>query len=247
MEAIVYIGHGSRSPKGNELFIQMIEKAMERVEAPIQEIGFLELVTPTIPEAIETAIQKGATTVTVIPVLLLAGVHSNQDIPERIREVKQKHPDITFHYGKPLGPDVLLADILQNRLQEQGYRAGDDTAVLLTGHGSRDPEAPAAFRELTKLLQLPNVHPCFLKMSEPSFEGELKRLSSDGFREIYVLPYLLFTGAFTGMMQDEVDNVMGRNSDTRVILCKALGFPEELVQLLVKRVGEAKALQEEIR
>ncbi len=76
METILYVGHGSRSREGCEQAISFIKKCMSHNETEIQEYGFLELTSPTIEEAFERCISRGASPIKVIPLLLLTASHA---------------------------------------------------------------------------------------------------------------------------------------------------------------------------
>lgn len=112
MNAILYIGHGSRSEQGNKTFISFIEETMKLADAPIKEYGFLEMATPSIFEAAKSCIHQGADTLTVVPVLLLPGIHANADIPAELSEVKKAYPWITIQYGMPIGAHEKVTEIL---------------------------------------------------------------------------------------------------------------------------------------
>lgn len=60
MEAILYICHGSRVKEASAQAIDFIKVCMQAQPYSIQEYCFLELETPTIEEAYERCIQKGA-------------------------------------------------------------------------------------------------------------------------------------------------------------------------------------------
>ncbi|MGM2836781.1 CbiX/SirB N-terminal domain-containing protein, partial [Bacillus cereus group sp. Bce025] len=56
MKAILYICHGSRLKAAKEEAVAFITSCMNRVEASIQEICFLELASPTIDEGFRTCV-----------------------------------------------------------------------------------------------------------------------------------------------------------------------------------------------
>ena len=78
----------------------------------------LELATPTIAEGIASCIQKGATAIAVMPILLLAAQHAKQDIPKEMAKAQKQYPYVKFTYGEPLGIHERLIDTLQARIIE---------------------------------------------------------------------------------------------------------------------------------
>ncbi len=73
MKAILYICHGSRLKAAKEEAVAFITSCMNRVEASIQEICFLELASPTIDEGFRTCVKRGATEIIIIPVFFISG------------------------------------------------------------------------------------------------------------------------------------------------------------------------------
>lgn len=102
MKAILYIGHGTRSKKGAEEAKTFIERVMNRVNIPIQELSFLELTDPLIEEGFQRCVERGATDITVVPLFLLAAGHIKQDIPDALSSLKLKYPDIQVSVKDPL-------------------------------------------------------------------------------------------------------------------------------------------------
>ncbi len=82
MEALVLIGHGSRLPYSKEIVSSIAEKIKEKNLYPIIEVGMMEFNEPTIPQAIKSAVEKGAKKIIVVPVFLAHGNHTKRDIPK---------------------------------------------------------------------------------------------------------------------------------------------------------------------
>lgn len=228
MEAVIYIAHGSRRVAANQKFISFIHAVMKQSRYRIQAYGFLEHAEPSILQAIEECVQNGADRIIVVPVLLLPGIHANVDIPAEIQLAEKLYPDIPFFYRTPLGSDVIMADILHERLISRGFRNAKEEAVLLVGHGSREPDAAIELQKLAKLFgakMKKEVHTAYL--TTPVFYQEkIKELSS--YRRIYVLPFLLFSGGFTFKMKMNNENI---------IVCDPIGFDERLIPLIQKKAN----------
>ncbi|MBT2637569.1 sirohydrochlorin chelatase [Bacillus sp. ISL-39] len=239
MEATVYISHGSRSEQGNKVFVSFIEKVISTGKSTNTAYGFLENARPTIFEAVEACILKGASSIIVVPVLLLPGIHANVDIPAELDRVKQQYPEIKIFYGEPLGVNETLLEIVLDRLNKQGFSGMNSETVLLVGHGSRDPLAAVEFEKLAGRVQekvSARVDTGYIT-SQP-FYGE-KLLGSDSSSKIYILPFLLYTGGFTAKIEETVNNVLVQYSEKEIVLCEPVGFDERLGELLLQRVDEA--------
>ncbi len=115
--ALIILGHGSRNPAAAEQFMGLIDQLSARQSDPVYP-AFMELATPSLADAVAEAVDAGACEVTVQPCFLFDGIHIRRDIPEMLAQFAARHPDVTFRYGRPLGPDTRVADILLERAGE---------------------------------------------------------------------------------------------------------------------------------
>jgi sirohydrochlorin ferrochelatase len=233
MQAILYIAHGSRVKAGVEQAVNFLKSVQQEIEIPIQEISFLELATPTIAEGIASCIIQGATTIAIVPILLLAAQHAKHDIPSEIDKAKKQHPQVRFTYGEPLGVHELLIDTLQNRILEAGCPT-KDASVLVIGRGSSDP---AVKRDLDKIATrlrdkyaYEAVDTCFLYGMGPTFEEWLQQENKGN--QVFIVPYLLFTGVLHQNITKRLQDYENKN----VILCESLGYDDNVRKVLVERI-----------
>ncbi|MFC7395299.1 sirohydrochlorin chelatase [Scopulibacillus cellulosilyticus] len=240
MQAILYIGHGSRVPEATRQARDFIEQCIKQISVPIQEICFLELAEPNILEGIERCVNKGATNIAVQPVLLLAAKHIKRDIPLELEKAKQRFPNISIHYGGPLGVHENIVDILAERIREKSPDKSKDAMVLLVGRGSSDPDIKKRMAQVAQMLQnkyrFQSVKVCYLTAARPSFKEGLEQAGSSGYSEVFVVPYLLFTGILMKDIQKEIDNL--KSYQPNFTLCQYLGYHSKLKDVLLERVKE---------
>lgn len=238
MQAVLYVGHGSRIKSGVEEVIHFIERCKPLIDVPIQEICFLELAKPSIESGIAVCVEKGATHIAVVPILLLTAKHAKEDIPAEIEIGKNKYPNVTFTYGSALGIHTKMIDSLYDRIREQQVAIRNDASVLLVGRGSSDP---AVKRDLTKIAQLlkekyaiNQVDVCFLYGAKPSFDEALQKLKQTAKKQVFIIPYLLFTGI---LMNNIAKKISGQStSEEQFILCENLGYHKNTQEVLVEQV-----------
>jgi sirohydrochlorin cobaltochelatase len=111
MRGIVLFAHGARDPQWAEPFTAIRERVRAaRPEYPI-EIAYLELMPPTLEEAIASVIAEGASAVTVFPLFMAQGGHLKQDLPRILEAIRAGHPHIPIALEPPLGdaPEILDA------------------------------------------------------------------------------------------------------------------------------------------
>lgn len=240
MRAVLYVGHGSRVKEGVAEALRFIRSSQQLIDIPIQEISFLELVAPDILTGISKCVARGATEIAIVPILLLTAVHANEDIPLEIKKGKQKYPNITFTYGNTFGVHPKIIDSLYDRIVEQDVAISSNATVLLVGRGSSDP---AVKRDLTKIAErlhekypFKKVDICFLYGSEPSFPDALQTIKNSATEQVFIIPYLLFTGVLMKGIEKEISNQDYLNG--QVVLCECLGYHRNISEVLLERVHE---------
>jgi sirohydrochlorin ferrochelatase len=246
MRAVLYVSHGSRVKEGVAQASHFIESCIERVSEEIQEICFLELVQPSMKEGIERCIKRGAREIVIQPVLLFAAGHVKKDIPEEVNKIRQIFPHITFIYSQPFGYEARIIDILSERLHQRRMPVLGEAMILLVGRGSSDPEIKDNFETISEALWnkegLP-IQSCFLAACKPRFSEGLKLAQKSGFRQVFVIPYLMFTGVLMQEMEKAIHPL--QSVDQTFFLCQPLGYHEKLREILVERVNKALTVNEE--
>jgi len=242
MEAIVYISHGSRSNAWNEQYISFISDTMKKTIAPIQAYGFFELASPSIGEAIQSCIEKGATKITVVPVLLLSGNHALIDIPTEIAEAQELFPSIPITYANVLGSDRLFLPTIVNKLCEKGYQQTGDEMVLLVAHGSGHEETLLELTELTNLVreELGSTVEWGFLSREPHYLKKVENFLSNNGSAVYIVPHFLSKGGFTAKIEKQLNEVFSGEKRSRIVLCNPTGYHQELHTMLVNRAQSAK-------
>jgi sirohydrochlorin ferrochelatase len=116
MKSLLIVAHGSRRAESNDEVRQLAERISAQTNSGFDEVSaaFLELAEPSIPEGLESCIQRGATEIVVFPYFLAAGRHVVEDIPREIAPVAAEHPRVKIHIAPHLGmaselPLVILA------------------------------------------------------------------------------------------------------------------------------------------
>ncbi len=121
MQALVLIAHGSRRQASNQevtnLALGLKKSAGKHYQ--IVEAGFLEIAKPSIPEAIESCIESGATSVIVVPYFLAAGRHVVEDIPQIVRPVGERHPHVSIRISEHIGMSNSMPRLILDSASSQ--------------------------------------------------------------------------------------------------------------------------------
>ena len=120
MKAVMIVGHGSRSLKSQEEFKKIIE-VMKQKLAHTKVYGTnMELAEPLMEDTIDEIVKEnsGISEIIVVRFFLIEGMHIRKDIPEKLDEFREKYPDIKITFGRPLGADPMIAEVLTARVNE---------------------------------------------------------------------------------------------------------------------------------
>src|SRR4051812_10340149 len=98
-DALLIAAHGSRDEAGIDEFWALADAWQRLRPDRLQAAGFLEFERPTIGEAIDALVQRGARRVVVVPAMLTAAGHVKNDLPGEIHESRARHPAVAFHMG----------------------------------------------------------------------------------------------------------------------------------------------------
>lgn len=242
MQAVLYVAHGTRVAAGIEEARAFVERAKKRTRLPIQEMCFLELAEPTIEQGVANCVAQGATSIAIVPILLLTANHAKEDIPDAIEPLKARFPHIRFSYGKPFGIDRRLILQLFQRIQESHEKLTEDSEVLLIGRGSSDPAVLRDFTEIATRLKLffgvRNVNIAFLYGNGPKFEDYVANLQQNRAKKIFIVPYLLFQG----LLRKHIEKTIAEAEvEQQLVICESLGYGNKVLDVLVERTNEAVA------
>jgi len=122
--ALILAGHGSEFGSYKETVEQLAAIVRERSHFLTVQVGFMELSSPSIHDALTSAVDAGAEKVIVVPVLLSESRHTMQDIPKLLGIENGKNRatlsfgprvDVEVVYCKPIGADRRVADIILDR------------------------------------------------------------------------------------------------------------------------------------
>ena len=110
-QGIVLFGHGSRNAEWAAPF-DAIRREIGQLQPGVPvELAFLELMRPSLPEAVGLLAAQGVNQISVVPVFISTGSHVREDLPKLITEALAAHPGLEIVVAAPLGeaPAMLRA------------------------------------------------------------------------------------------------------------------------------------------
>ncbi|MET8259176.1 uroporphyrinogen-III C-methyltransferase [Micromonospora sp. NPDC005205] len=264
MTGLVIVGHGTRSAAGVEQFAALVERVRRRGDIGDVEGGFIELSRPPLTDAVGALVARGHRALVALPLVLTGAGHGKGDIPAAMAREQQRHPGLSYRYGRPLGPHPLLHEALEQRIDAalsgadradtvlSGADRADtepagadraDTWVALIGRGSTDPDANAEVAKVARLLWegrgYEGVEPGFISLAQPSVPAVLERLRRLGARRIVVAPYFLFAGVLPDRIVAQSAEFAAAHPDLDVRVAEVIGDCDALADLVLERYAEA--------
>lgn len=241
--ALLMVGHGTRHGAGVEEYLALADRVRARAPHLRVGTGFIELSPPPISVAVTDLVAAGATDVAVVPLVLFHAGHAKTDVPASIARARRDHPGVRFRYGAALGVHPDLLAVVDERLDATVAPADRaETAVLLVGRGSSDPDANADLAKVARLLWEGREHPlveaAFVGITGPRVPEGLDRLRRLGARRIAVVPYFLFTGVLEVRIRDQAAAFARAHPDTAVAVTRYLGPDDRVAGLVLDRYRE---------
>ncbi len=119
------------------------------------------------------------------------------------------------------------------------------TAVLICGHGSRDPEAIAEFESFAAALRGKlggyEVATAYLEFARPVIGDALKALSRQGVRRILAVPGMLFAASHVkNDLPWEVNSFAAEEPEVEVRFGRDLAIDDKLLRAAAERIAEAE-------
>lgn len=245
-EPLLVVGHGTVDERGVAQFHAFLERLKARMSAAGVDSsgGFIELSAPAVTEAWTELTDKGHRRMAAVPLVLVAAGHGKGDIPAALEREVRRHPGTSFVFGRPLGPHPILLELLAERIAEQVPRdEWADTAVVLVGRGSTDPDANAEVCKVSRLLQetcgFETVETAFISLASPDVPGGLDRARKLGAKRVVVAPYFLFDGVLPQRVVAQAREWAQTALELQLHVAGYLGDCDALVDLVVERYHEA--------
>ncbi|MCX8520397.1 MAG: CbiX/SirB N-terminal domain-containing protein [Rhodoferax sp.] len=110
--AVILFAHGSRDPLWH-LPIEAVARQMQASNTQLQvRPAYLELSSPSLPDAAQSLVQLGYTHISVVPLFLGVGRHAREDLPRLITQLRVHYPAVVFDLKPAVGEDPRLIRLL---------------------------------------------------------------------------------------------------------------------------------------
>ena len=242
--ALLVVGHGSRDLRGAREFHALVALVRRRNPSLTVEGGFIELSRQPISECVDRLAESGARNVAAVPLMLLAAGHAKDDIPATLVREKMGHPEMSFSYGRALGIRPELLELVDERISAVVLEEEKkETAVLIVGRGSSDPDANSDLCKIARLYYegrpYPVVESAYVSMTPPDVAEGLDRCLRLGVKRVILFSYFLFTGVLEERIRGQGEAFAEANPGVEVRYAGYFGPDKRVADLVVERYTEA--------
>ena len=112
----IFILHGSRGFEVKSATNSLNEQLLKKLKSPFS-ICYLKGNTPSLSEALESAVSNEATEIICFPLFILPGQHLREDIPRIIDDFKEQHNNIKIKLLPSLVENTYFADFIVKNLE----------------------------------------------------------------------------------------------------------------------------------
>lgn len=247
--AVLLIGHGTRRAAGVAEFHRLAEQIREALPNRTCLAGFLELVEPDVPTALEQLRQQGFRRIIALPALLLAAGHIKNDIPAILNAFQAQHPEMRITLGADLGIHPHLLQVARERIESCEADFGPDyerreTLLMVIGRGGSDPDANSSVSKITRMLWegmgFGWAETAYTAVAAPLMADALERTHRLGFQRVMVFPYLLFTGRLVEQVRATVADYQRRHPEVKAVVAPYLNAHPLVVATFLERLAETE-------
>lgn len=215
MKGILIIGHGSRLNFNKDVMWMQAEN-LRSIGHENVYIGFNEMSSPSIEDALIQMADDGIDEIVAIPFFIASGLHNVRDIPAKLGipegsaggTVSVGGREVSIHYETPFGDDPALTEVISGRVRDLSTGEGR-LGVMIIGHGSRlgfNSDVAEVNADRLRRMGYRDVRVAFNEFNEPSVEDCLASMLDDGMDEIVAIPMFIASGGHVG---EEIPGKLG--------------------------------------
>ncbi len=255
---LAVVGHGTADPVGADETRAVAGLVGGMLPGVAIEAGFLEVIGPTIADALQRLADRGCSEVVAAPLLLFTAGHARRDVPEAVREGAAR-AGLVVRQAAALGCHPALVSL--SRMRRREATAGlppvpaEETVLLLVGRGASDPSAPAQLQEFAAAVLGPaddaadgvgRLELGFVAAARPTLAEAIGAAATTPggarpVRRVIVQPHLLFRGHVEEQVTAAVEEARRRHPGIEWVQTRRLGADPLVARAVVDRASAVAA------
>jgi sirohydrochlorin cobaltochelatase len=252
---VVVVGHGTADAAGAAETAAVAARVAELLPGVAVELGFLEVIEPSIAAAVERLAARSCREIVAAPLLLFAAGHARRDVPEALAAAV-KAAGISARQAEPLDLHPAVVALSARRRSEALARLPavpeGDTVLVVLGRGASDPGALCRLRDFAAATldvgdgwRPGRVEYGFAAAARPNLDEALAAAAADAPRRVVVQPHLLFHGHVEGQAAAAVARARTAWPAIEWVQVDRLGADPLVARALVDRILESAAAVKE--
>jgi sirohydrochlorin cobaltochelatase len=254
-QSVLMMAHGSRDSEARAEYRRIHEAMAARLAPTPVVFTVLEFPRndglPSIEEGWRTCLESGSKRVVALPYFLFPAGHVREDLPTELQSARDAAGWAEIDFVPPLGPADEILDTIDTRAQEALATLGDadpaQTAVILVGAGTSDPDANGDLCKAARLLwerfndRYPMVEAAWVSLTRPTIAQVIDRCLKLGATRVAVIPYFLNTGILLKRIDEQLDVIRAEHPGLQAARGAHFGLHPRMLDLLERKAREGLA------
>ena len=236
--ALVVVSRGSSDPRVAQVTHEL-RKGLQalRPEIPVHG-GFLEQCSPSGPQVVAQLVRQGVEEIVFVPLHLTNAIEADPEIAAMAQRCRTNHPEVRFAVSRPVGPELSLLTVLDQRLRSalSHARCLELDGLVLSTESSGDVRGGALLARRARQWSAHHRLPCLTAVADdsgPSVAQAIMGLRAQGRRHIAVGSFFLSPDA---AYQAQADLAYRYGA---VSVSEPIGAAREVLDLLLARYAFA--------
>ena len=120
---IVLFAHGSRDSGWAKPFEALASQIRARVPAVEVVVAYLEIMKPSLEDAVRALAAKKISSVRIVPVFLAAGGHVREDLPTLVSALRASYPAMDIAVEVPIGEQPAVIEAIAASISRPAGRS----------------------------------------------------------------------------------------------------------------------------
>lgn len=246
---VLIVGHGTASAVGAEECRRVAAMVAELLPALRVELGFLEIIEPSIDAAMDSMAAAGCREVVVVPILLFAAGHARRDVPEAVIRAAEARGIATRQAGV-IGCHEAVVELARLRHREAvaGRPPVAPTRIVVVGRGASDPSAESQLRAFAEAAfedafgGAASVGLGFVAAARPTLDEAIAVAAAEaGDGRVVVHPHLLFHGHVETQVAERIERARREHPAIDWVVVGRLGADRRVAKAVAERARQAIA------
>lgn len=194
--ALVMVARGSSDPLVAQVTHELA-RGLQDLRPEMDVYGaFLQQNPPTAKQVIDQIASSGNTEVVLVPLQLTHAVECDPSMTDLLHRSRADYPDLRFTLSRPIGPEISLLTILDQRLRSalSQARCLELDGLVLSASCAGDPRGSALLARRARQWSTHHRLPCLTAVADdsgPSVAHAIMGLRAQGRRHIAVGSFFL--------------------------------------------------------